>query len=247
MNMLQTLDRCTFQTSRLLEFFSEEELQMQIGFPKEQWPIALLKELIDNAMDACETAGVLPKIEVTVEADRLSVRDYGPGLPMKTLKQSLNYLVRVSDKALYVSPTRGQLGNALKCLWAAPSVAHGEHGYVEVVTRGMIHRIIMTLDRIVQCPHLEHTTSPDGLVKNGTLITLVWPGIASCRRGIPHLFTKPLMSCCSTMPHSIRTPASPTTMLRALASSRAQPRLGGNGAHKIQPPPTGTVSSACER
>jgi DNA topoisomerase VI subunit B len=177
--MPQTLQRTTFQTSRLLEFFSEKELQMQIGFPKEQWPIALLKELLDNALDACETAGMLPDIEVTVEPDRVSVRDHGPRLPVKTLKQSMNYFARVSDKAHYVSPTRGQLGNALKCLWAAPYVAHGQDGYVEVVTRGTAHRIAVTLDRIGQRPELHDTPSPDEVVKNGTLITMVWPGIAS--------------------------------------------------------------------
>src|ERR671922_2897900 len=103
-----------------------------------------------------------PHIEITLEPDRVSVRDYGPGLPVKTLQQSLNYLVRVSDKAHYVSPSRGQLGNALKCLWAAPYVAHGDHGYLEVVTHGMIHRIAVTLDRIAQRPHLEHMASPNG-------------------------------------------------------------------------------------
>jgi DNA topoisomerase VI subunit B len=177
--MPQTLQRTTFQTSRLLEFFSEKELQMQIGFPKEQWPIALLKEVIDNPLDAAESTGTLPDIEVTLEPDRLSVRDHGPGLPVKTLKSSLNYLVRVSDKAHYVSPSRGQLGNALKCLWAAPYVAHGQQGYVEVVTRGTAHRISVQLDRISQQPHLQHLTRPDGVVKNGTLINIVWPGIAS--------------------------------------------------------------------
>jgi DNA topoisomerase VI subunit B len=190
MNMPQTLERSIFQTSRLLEFFSEKELQMQIGFPKEQWPIALLKELIDNALDACESAGVPPEIEVTVAPDRVSVRDHGPGLPVKTLKQSLNYLVRVSDKAHYVSPTRGQLGNALKCLWAAPYVAHGEQGYMEVVTRGTTHRIAVTLDRIAQQPELQHTSSPDGIVKNGTRITIVWPGIACWHRAMPPPFYK---------------------------------------------------------
>jgi len=171
--MPQTLDRTTFQTSRLLEFFSEKELQMQIGFPKEQWPIALLKELIDNALEAAESTGVLPDIEVTLGPGTLSVRDHGPSLPVKTLKHSLNYLVRVSDKAHYVSPSRGQLGNALKCLWAAPYVAHGEQGSVEVVTRGMTHRIDVTLDRIAQQPKVQHTSSPDGIVKNGTRITIV--------------------------------------------------------------------------
>jgi DNA topoisomerase VI subunit B len=178
--MPQTLARNTFQTSRLLEFFSEKELQMQIGFPKELWPIALLKEEIDNALDAAESVGRLPDLEGTLEADRLSVRHHGPGLPVKTLKRSLNYHVRVSDKTYYMSPSRGQLGNALKCLYAAPYMAHGEGGYVEVTTGGTTHRIAVTLDRIAQQPDLRHLTLPDGVVKTGTLITLIWPGIASC-------------------------------------------------------------------
>src|SRR6266508_693566 len=171
------LERTTFETSRLLEFFSEKELAMQIGFPKEQWPIALLKELINNPLDAAESAGVLPDIEVTLGPDTLSVQDYGPGLPRATLERSLDYLVRVSDKAHYVSPTRGQLGNALKCVWAAPYVIHGERGSVEVTTGGITHRIAVSLDRIAQQPDLQHLTLPDGIVKNGTLVNLIWPGI----------------------------------------------------------------------
>jgi DNA topoisomerase VI subunit B len=152
---------------------------MQMGCPKEQWPRALLKELIDNALDACESAGLLPDIELTVEPDLLSVRDHGPGVPVATLERSLDYVVRVSDKANYVSPTRGQQGNALKCLWAAPYVASGEASFVEVVTGGITHLIAVTLGRIGQAPELWHTTVPDGFVKNGTRINLIWPGIAS--------------------------------------------------------------------
>jgi DNA topoisomerase VI subunit B len=182
---LHTLERTTFQMSRLLEFFSEKELQMQIGFPLGGWPIALLKELIDNALDACETAGMAPAIEVTLEPDALSIQDNGPGLPTATLDRSLDYLVRVSDKAHYVSPSRGQLGNALKCVWAAPSVVHGEEGAVEVTTGGVTHRIAVTLDRIAQSPVIHHTTAPATLVKSGTLVKLIWPGVAGLPRRLP--------------------------------------------------------------
>jgi signal transduction histidine kinase len=68
---------------------SEKELQMQRGFARPEWPIALVKELIDNALDASENAGIPPYVGVTVESDRVTVRDYGPGLPAETLKQSL--------------------------------------------------------------------------------------------------------------------------------------------------------------
>lgn len=173
------LDRTTFETSRLLEFFTEKELSMQIGSSREWWPVNLLKELIDNALDACESAGIPPEIIVQVEPDALTVCDNGPGLPIKTLERSLDYLVRVSDKNHYVSPTRGQLGNALKCVWAAPFVVDGERGRIDVITGGNTHRIDVTLDRIAQEPHLDHSIHPDGLVKNGTIVKVYWPRIAS--------------------------------------------------------------------
>ncbi len=113
-----------------------------------------------------------------LEPDTLSVLDNGPGLPTATLEQSLNYLVRVSDKSHYVSPTRGQLGNALKCLWAAPFVADGEYGRVEVSARGTTHCIEVTLDHIAQQPRIKRTTQPS-IVKTGTFVKIYWPGIAS--------------------------------------------------------------------
>jgi DNA topoisomerase VI subunit B len=132
-----TLTRTTFEMSRALEFFTERELTMQPGFPRLQWGIALTKELSDNGLDACEKAGVAPEITVTLDGSTLTVHDTGPGLPETTLRGSLDYLVRVSDNAYYVSPSRGQLGNALKCVWAAPYVMSRDRiGRVDVETGG---------------------------------------------------------------------------------------------------------------
>jgi DNA topoisomerase VI subunit B len=105
---------------------------MQIGQKRLLWPLALLKELIDNALDACENIGVSPIIKVEIGEHYFSVSDNGPGLAEKTIIKSLDYAVRVSDKSCYVSPTRGQLGNAIKCVYAAPFVASGESGRVEI-------------------------------------------------------------------------------------------------------------------
>src|SRR5262249_60810106 len=117
--MEKALARTTFTTSRLLEFFTESELTMQIGHDRPYWALAILKELIDNGLDACEKANISPHIQVTIEDDGFTVQDNGPGLQADTLHRSLEYDVRVSDKSYYVSPTRGRLGNALKCVWAA--------------------------------------------------------------------------------------------------------------------------------
>jgi DNA topoisomerase VI subunit B len=181
--MSEKLERTTFATSRLLEFFSKEELRLQIGHGLEGWPVALLKELVDNALDACEATGVAPEVAVSITGDSFAVGDNGPGLPAPTLMRSLDYTVRVSDKAHYVAPTRGQLGNALKCLWAAPFVATGQ-SQVEVTTGGQVHTITVGLDRIAQHPTLGHTIQPaDGTVRNGTLMRVQWPQVASLLEG----------------------------------------------------------------
>src|SRR5205807_337463 len=93
--------------------------------------------------------------------------------------RSLDYNRRVSDKVHYVSPTRGQLGNALKCVWAAPFVAGGGgRGVVEVEARGVHHRVEVSLDRIAQEPRIDHRQDTSD-VKTGTSVRLHWPQAAS--------------------------------------------------------------------
>jgi len=179
---MSTLDRITFETSRELEFFSESELQMQIGHGPNVWPIALVKELIDNALDACEDVSTPPEVNVTVRPDMVAVSDNGPGLPAETLEESLDYIKRVSDKTHYIGPTRGQLGNALKCVWAAPFVATpSDHGRVDVVTGGTEYRVLVTLDKIEGKPELDVETrpAPAELAKTGTTVRLHWTDVAS--------------------------------------------------------------------
>lgn len=175
-----TLSRTTFEASRELEYFSERELTLQIGHGKHLWPLALLKELLDNALDACEVAGIAPAVRVAIGDDWFSVQDNGPGIPVDTITGSLDYSKRVSDKALYVSPTRGQLGNALKTLWAAPFVATGEDAEVTVWTGGEQHTITVSIDRIANRPRVDHTVEPSDIVKNGTCIAVSWPDSTGC-------------------------------------------------------------------
>src|SRR5829696_4339018 len=118
------LDRTTFETSRAAEYFDARELQTQTGQPRQNFATVALKELVDNALDACETAGVAPEIGVEVDEDdgvvRLAVTDNGPGILPETVRKVLDFGVRVSDKAAYRSPTRGAQGNALKTVVGIP-------------------------------------------------------------------------------------------------------------------------------
>jgi hypothetical protein len=107
----------------------------------------------------------------------VSVHDNGPGLPLRVLQRSQDYDVRVSNKTNYVSPTRGQLGNAWKCLWAVGVVLDGREGVVEVASHGQCHRVVVRLDAIVGTPKFETTSEPCN-IRNGTFVRLVWPSVA---------------------------------------------------------------------
>src|SRR5260370_10253991 len=117
------VNRQTFSISRELEYFSEAELTTQTGYGMEDWsPGVGAKELRDNALDACEQAGIPPRIEVNFQEGSLAVADNGPGLPPDVLERILGFSTRTTDKAAYVSPTRGAQGNAFKTLLAIPYV-----------------------------------------------------------------------------------------------------------------------------
>ena len=174
---MHKLDRTTFEIDRRLEFFSKKELNMQIGYHPGRWPVAIIKELIDNSLDACETVGIAPKIDIKADESGFSVQDNGPGLSSDVIHASLDFLKRVSDKAYYVSPTRGQLGNALKLVWAAPFVQNGE-SRVDVYTQGKHHMIEVAVDRLAQAPAVKFVTEKCDLVKIGTFIKIAWPDSA---------------------------------------------------------------------
>ena len=139
-----------FTISRELEYFTESELNKQMGCSKDKWGITLVKEMIDNALDACESIGVEPHIKVVIDSDSISVQDNGAGIPEKVIEDSLNFSVKVSDKAAYVSPSRGQQGNALKCLYAVPYVASGEQAQIEIQANQTRYFYTISANKITQ-------------------------------------------------------------------------------------------------
>ena len=64
------LIRQVFTKKRELDFFTESGLAAQVGYGRRDWPAVLLKELLDNSLDACEAADILPAITVTLAAVR---------------------------------------------------------------------------------------------------------------------------------------------------------------------------------
>jgi DNA topoisomerase VI subunit B len=171
------LKRTTFKTSRLAEFCSTKELINQTGHQVEDWPLVLLKELVDNAIDACEETGFPPVINVAVADNSISISDNGHGLPPDTIEGILDYTVRVSSREAYVSPTRGAQGNALKTVLAMPFALDGENGETTIEAHGVLHRIVFSIDRIRREPKITPTREASA-VRTGTRITVRWPDSA---------------------------------------------------------------------
>ena len=167
-------ERKTFTTSRLAEFATENELTKQIGHPASLWPIVVVKELVDNALDAAEKAGTAPDITVTVDSDLIVVADNGPGIPAATVRKLANFDSKTSSNAAYVAPTRGQQGNALQSILPMGFVLDGKAGSVVIEANGRAHNIEFTIDPVRRTPSVA-IRSEGSAVKTGTRVTVRWP------------------------------------------------------------------------
>jgi DNA topoisomerase VI subunit B len=173
------LTRVPFTVSRLMEFCTRRELANQTGHDVPEWPLVLLKEMVDNALDACEEAEIAPVVSITVNGNCIVIEDNGPGIPTKTIDGVLNYSIRVSSREAYCSPTRGAQGNALKTILPMAYVLdehRGEDasGKTIIETNGVAHHIVFTVDHIKQEPKIAHTTKRSSVVR-GTRITVALP------------------------------------------------------------------------
>jgi hypothetical protein len=168
-----------------MEFCTQRELQNQTGHSVNDWPLVVLKELMDNALDACEEAEVAPVISIAVGTGSITIRDNAGGIETETIKSILDYTIRISSREAYVSPTRGAQGNALKTILAMGYVLDRERenadginndalGVTFIETRGVKHRIEFRADHVTNQPKITHTITPSP-IDVGTKITIKWP------------------------------------------------------------------------
>jgi hypothetical protein len=66
----------------------------------EDWPLVVLKELLDNALDSTEEAGIAPVIEISVSQDDITVADNGPSIAPETVADIIDYTARVSSQLI---------------------------------------------------------------------------------------------------------------------------------------------------
>lgn len=123
-----------FSHNREFDFVRFEGLLLATGRPPHEWDIYILKELIDNALDADdaewhEDPSKPPHIIVRIEYINVPTRDSRQlfvsvsnraAFPVANLKEIFATRRYTSNKAFFKHLTRGSLGNALKTLLGIP-------------------------------------------------------------------------------------------------------------------------------
>jgi DNA topoisomerase VI subunit B len=131
-----TSKRQLFSEPQVAQYFELSTLAKMAGRPARDFHRVLVKELVDNSLDAAEAAGIAPEIRVQIIGGEgyfaAHVPDNGLGVTSETLDKLLDYWTFTSDKALYRTPTRGQQGNATKVLFAVPFATGYERQSPEV-------------------------------------------------------------------------------------------------------------------
>src|SRR5712671_5573173 len=179
------LTRVPFTVSRLMEFCTRRELVNQTGHDVYEWALVILKELVDNALDAAEEAEIAPVVSIAVKRGSIVIEDNGPGIPAKTIESVLDYSIRVSSREAYCSPTRGAQGNALKTILPMAYVLderRGEDasGKTVIEAHGLAHHIAFGVDHIRQEPKIRHMVKPSSVVR-GTRVTVNLPALHTFR------------------------------------------------------------------
>lgn len=167
--------------SRAGENFTKDGLETLTGQPSGKWGRYVVKELVDNALEAAET-GDDPAVSVTMSLggsqrrqyiESVSVSDNGPGIPESELKQIADVERFGGTKRHYALPSRGTQGNALMTLLGIQHLADG--GPLVIETRGRTYEFHVddtTIDAVpgVEMSKAATATATDG--GGGTTVTV---------------------------------------------------------------------------
>lgn len=102
-----------FKEHSVADFFKKNKQMLGLS-GKQRTLTTIIHELVTNSLDACEEAGILPEIEVSIselgtEYYEISVVDNGPGIPEDKLASAMGKLL-AGTKFHRLVQTRGQQG-----------------------------------------------------------------------------------------------------------------------------------------
>lgn len=158
------------------EFF--EKNKQILGFDSRSKSLLMgIKEAVDNSLDACEEANILPKVSVTVERlndedYRVTIEDNGPGIVHKMMPNVFGRLlygsrfhalrqsrgqqgIGISATVMYGNITTGKPAHAISKIEGEDEVAWG----MDIVIDTKTNRPIVTNDKAFTWDGKDHGTS----------------------------------------------------------------------------------------
>ena len=163
------------------EFFTKNRHLLGFDSPTKAL-LTTIKEAVDNSLDACEEAGILPDLEVAVEAVaegryRIKVTDNGPGI----VKQQVP---RIFGKLLYGSKfhrlrqSRGQQGIGISAAGMYGQLTTGMPVVIESRTssRRPAHRFELVIDTRRNRPVVRKDVEVEWEAAHGTRVEIELEG-----------------------------------------------------------------------
>jgi DNA topoisomerase-6 subunit B len=159
------------------EFFAKN--RHLLGFDnKRKALLTAVKEAVDNSLDACEEAGILPELDVRVDqtdADRfrMTVRDNGPGIIKAQVPNVFGKLL-YGSKFHRLKMSRGQQGIGISAAGMYGLITTGKpiHVVSRTSSRAQAHRYRLAIDTKKNRPDIISEEMADVQWPHGTEVTI---------------------------------------------------------------------------
>lgn len=159
------------------EFF--EKNRHLLGYDnKAKALLIIVKETVDNSLDACEEAGILPEIFVGIkdlgsEKYEITIRDNGPGIVKKQIPKIFGSLL-YGSKFHRLKQSRGQQGIGVSGAVLYSQLTTGSPTIIRTSTGdGETHSYRLRMDVSKNRPILDETSAEEGRVWHGVDVTFV--------------------------------------------------------------------------
>ena len=132
------------------EFFAKNRHLLGFDNPRKAM-LTTVKEAVDNALDACEEAGILPDIHIEVlqlteTRFRITIRDNGPGIVRKQIENIFGKLL-YGSKFHRLKMSRGQQGIGISAAGMYGLMTTGQPVVIVTkVKRKVSHEVILKMD-----------------------------------------------------------------------------------------------------
>ncbi|MBM4372008.1 MAG: DNA topoisomerase VI subunit B, partial [Deltaproteobacteria bacterium] len=163
------------------EFFTKNRHLLGFDNPRKALMTAV-KEAVDNALDACEEAGILPEVVVRIhelapERYRVMVRDNGPGI-LKSQIPNIFAKLLYGSKFHRLKMSRGQQGIGISAAGMYGLLTTGQP--IRVISRTGEHRaahfVELRIDTKKNAPEVMRELEVPWVSPRGTEVTLELKG-----------------------------------------------------------------------